>query len=279
MKKIGFIAVWLGFAGSVFATDIYYTAQHQGGDAATWEDANNWNLGDYSTVQAPTSSDNARIMGHSWIAGYPTLSTSQSTAGLFMGLETGASQTASLNITASGSLAITADDGWNDGIQLGWYSDSTITSAGTVTTMSAGNNGDTLLGAGDGVNGYGNTTLNITDGSWSTAYMIWQDNSVNHVQLDGGVLDVASGMWNLQNANQTLDITGAGTLVYHSADANWFDWIKDLGLTGNGLEDNANIQGIHDGSKWTITAVPEPATLGLIMLSGGLLWVSRRYTA
>ena len=276
MKKLLVIALAAGVAGITSAAEVYWTAQHLAGDTATWEDGNNWTA-DFTTVYGlPASGDNARIAGTSWIAGYPTLSTAQSIGGLYMGLEPAVdAQVATLDITASGGLTLNGDDGWNDGIQIGWYSDAVLTSAGTVDIQSNGS-GVTSLGMGDAGNGYGNATLNITGGSFLTADVLFNANSANHVQLDGGTL-TTWGMAGLHAAGQTTDITD-GTLIYHTTDVNWFAWISDLGLTGYGSEDNANLIGNHDGNTWTVTAIPEPATLGMLALvGGGMVWIRKRF--
>ena len=276
MKKLLVIAALAGLAGSAMAADVYWTAQHLAGDAATWEDANNWTA-DFTTVYGlPGSSDNAQITGTSWLAGYPTLSTSQNVGGVYMGQITDdTEQLSTLAITAVGSLTTHDDDGWNDGIQIGWYSAATLTSAGTVDTQSDGSGG-TLLGAGTAANGYGDATLNIIGGSFLTATMNFNVNSVNHLQLDDGTL-TTWGMAGLHAAGQTMDITD-GTLLFHTTDVNWFPWIRDLGLTGYGSEDNANLIGSHDENTWTVTAIPEPATLGmLVLVGGGMVWIRKRF--
>ena len=276
MKKLLVIAALAGLAGSAMAADVYWTAQHLAGDAATWEDANNWTA-DFTTVYGlPGSSDNARITGTSWIAGYPTLSSAQNVGGVYMGLITDdTEQLATLNISATGSLTTNGDDAWNDGIQIGWYSAATLTSAGTVDIQSNGSGG-TALGMGDAVNGYGDAALNIIGGSYLTAGVDFNANSVNHVQLDNGTL-TTWGLAGLHAAGQTMDITD-GTLIYNTTDVNWFAWISDLGLTGYGSEDNANLIGNHDGNTWTVTAIPEPATFGMMaLIGGGILFIRKRF--
>ena len=272
MKRLLIVVLAAGLAGSAAAAEVYW-ASTLGGDAATWEDGNNWTV-DLATPlgAAPGTTDNARIYGASWQAGWPSLSSAQNVAGVYMGLVPGDATVSFLNITATGSLTTNGDDGWNDGIQMGWYNDAVINSAGTVNTGT----GWTDLGKGDAGNGYGNATLNLTGGSWTTPSLTYNNNSANHVQLDGGTM-TTWGVSGLHEAGQTMDITD-GTLLFHTTDVNWFPWIRDLGLTGYGSEDNANLIGSHDENTWTVTAIPEPATLGmLVLVGGGILFIRKRF--
>jgi hypothetical protein len=277
MKKLLVVVLVAGIAGAASAAEVYWTAQHLGGDAATWEDANNWSA-DFSNVYGlPGATDNARITGTSWIAGYPTLSTVQTIGGLYMGLETAVdAQVASLDIMAAGGLTTTSTDGWNDGVQIGWYSDAVLTSAGTVDT-SAGNGG-TSLGLGDAANGFGNATLNMTGGSWTTAALNFNTNSVNHVQLDGGVMDAGTLQW-FHVAGQTMDITG-GSLILDGDQVAYLGWVNQAGmgnLSINGAYDNIAGLVSYDAGSDTTTVIPEPATLGMVvLLGGGILWIRKR---
>jgi len=228
-----------------------------GGDGVTFNSISNWAnpapapIYNVQATVLPGVSDVIDVMGMSWIADYPTLSGSANVAGLFVGLDNAThTNDASITISATGSLNTHGDDGWNDGIQIGFYSDGLVTSAGAVSTLDTHGDGSTALGAGSLAEGYGNGTLNITGGTWDTPSVIFLDLTTNHVQLSGGTLTT----WDLNglhNTNQTMDITG-GTLVFHSTDAAWFGWIKTLGLTGYGSADN--LVGVHDGNTWTVTA-------------------------
>ncbi len=264
MKKLLFVALLAGLAGSASAIDHGWAGNKAvewatGGDGLTWGSTGNWhNETDFSTL--PGTQDNARITPslyaiHS-ITQMPTLNTAVNVGGLFMGLDNLTHvPTASLTVSATGSLQTNADDGYNDGIQIGWYSDASLTVAGTVD--SAG--GWTVLGAGDAGNGYGDATITVMgSGYYKTSNLSFNINTTNHIQIDGGTVET-HGIANLHLANQTIDIRG-GTFLFHSTDPNWLSWMKDneFGLTGYGRA--ANLVGSHDGNTWTVTA-QRPATI------------------
>lgn len=274
MKRLLTLALLAALAVSVSAADVYWVGGAFGGDGAAWEDTANWSA-DLATQYGavPGTTDNVRVYGVNWISGWPTLSSTQNVGGLYLGLNNAGDASvvpSFLDIAATGSLSTNGTDGWNDGIQIGWYSDATITSAGTVNTLDPGFDGWTELGKGDAGNGFGNATINLVGGTWTTANIAFNASSTNHIQLDAGTM-TTWGFTNLHVANQTIDITD-GTLLFHTTDANWFPWIKTCGLTGYGSADN--LVGTHDGNTWTVTAVPEPATLAI--LGFGALVLRRR---
>jgi len=252
MKKLLIIALLACLAGSASAAEYFWWGWAHGGgaDGVYFDNVENWSSPwPVQNLVLPGSADVVNVQATTWMGpGYPTLTNSAVVSDLFLGLDKDDyTPGASLTITATGHLTTTGGDGFNNGIQIGFYSDAFVTSAGTVDTGAGG----TVLGAGAALPfGYGNGTLTNSGGSWTTVDVSWNNNSTNHVQLNGGTLETW-GMSGLHETNQTMDITG-GTLIFHTTDTAWFGWIKTLGLTGYGS--TTNLTGHHDGNTWIITA-------------------------
>ncbi len=270
MKQTLAIAVLACLAGSAFAAyDAEYTwvGHHFEGDSVTFNSVSNWST-DWQTFPEtlPGTNSLVRIQAMDWLENYPTLSGTAACSGVYLGLNTEGLPGASLTITETGNLSTTThwvegpDFWWNPGIQIGWYSDATVISAGTVTTLNAEWNGWTELGKGGFGYGFGDGTLIITDGSWTTDVLSYALDSENHVQLIGGILE----LWeiiNLEGAGQTMDLSG-GTLLYHTTNVNWFSSMtaSNVGLTANG--NVAFLEGTHsdtDGDTtndlWTVISL------------------------
>jgi len=197
----------------VYSAEYTWFGSSLGGDGVSWNDGDNWSTDGVNPAgNPPVSSDMARIQASSGLSGYPTIdsTTSAVCGGLFMGLDNATHLPgATLNIEYGGSLTTypnPAFSDWNPGLQLGWYSDCVLNTAGTINTQ----DGEIYMGRGSAENGYGNARLNISDGSVTTPNTVFSSTSTNHIQLDGGILYTGT-ITDLGEANQSMDIT-AGLL-------------------------------------------------------------------
>ena len=154
--------------------------------------------------------------------------------------------------------------------------------AGTVGTMNI--DGGSVSAGKTYVGNWGSGVLNMTAGTLDAGtFTINNANTAltsGHVQLDGGAIDAN---WLLVKPGGTMDITGEGYLVYTSFSnggtgttiaeviANGF--ITAYGGAGTVLVDTTTVSG-----RTILSAVPEPATLGLMALAGGMVLGIRRYT-
>jgi len=218
MRKVFFLFCF-GFAFLLLTACHVYSAEYTwfgsslGGDGANWNDGDNWSTDGINPAGSPpVSPDMARIQASSGLSEYPTIQngTSAVCGGLFMGLDNITHlPDATLNIEYGGNLTTYPNPnfgGWNPGLQLGWYSDCVLNTAGTIDTQ----DGWIYMGRGDPCNSYGNAILNISEGSVTTPNIEFIGTSTNHIQLDGGIL-YAGDINNLGEANQSMDIT-AGLL-------------------------------------------------------------------
>lgn len=265
MKKICVLVLLLVVASVASATDLIWIGNYAGGDGVSFTGNNNWTADWVNPHAAPGSTDTAQILAISWVSAYPTLSGSATVGSLFMGLDnTGHLPGAALTIQSSGSLSTST----GNGVQIGWYSNAVLNTAGTVNTGTAW----LTMGAGNGANGYGNATLNITGGTVTTGAVNFNLNSTNHIQLDGGTLN-AGDILSLHETNQSIDITGLGKIVVAG---NWTGpagWLAEMNhLTGYGLGSKIQYDyNVTTPGATTITAIPEPATMLLLGLGGLLL--------
>jgi hypothetical protein len=266
MKNLFVLLLVLCVAGTAMSDHYYWRSTTIGpgvGDGVSFTDPLNWAVNNAQATDPPGPDDIVHIFAASWIPNYPTLSGSATINYMATGEDTsGLEGSADLTITSSGSLTTgtgTLNNLWNGGIQIAWYSDSTVTSAGVVDTAG----GWTNIG-----NAGGNGTLHITGGSWTTAHLLFGNAGAgnNHIQLDGGVLETW-GVTDLHLATHTMNMTG-GTFIAHIDDENWFGWITQVGLTGDDLE------GTFDSGTWIIT--PEPTTMLLVGLGSLALLRKKR---
>jgi hypothetical protein len=116
-------------------------------------------------------------------------------------------------------------------------------------------------------------TLNMSGGTLSmpstaNALMLGPDGGKGIINLSGGTIDVPYlGIY----GNSTIDISGTGKIIVNDATGLFvsvFEGYAESGnLMGNHIADAAQLNIVWDGiGKTTITAVPEPTTLGLLSL-------------
>ncbi|MDF7823575.1 PEP-CTERM sorting domain-containing protein [Pontiellaceae bacterium B12227] len=161
----------------------------------------------------------------------------------------------------------------------------------------------TLLTVGDGVGGgtedvvvYISGMLDLLRHTSSTAtYLVKSDGTLNFagdiglyndnnkdgvLQLDGGAI-VATGTIDARFNNiaesyvEFLSEGGAITAAYGGAYADFTAVLADA--SGNFIDTNGGgLEFTNNGTTFTVTAIPEPATLGLVMaFGGGILFVRR----
>ncbi len=225
--------------GLLYGVEYTWFGSAFGGDGSSWSDPANWSIDWADPAGAvPSSQDIVRIQALDWLNNYPTLQNGSSAqcAGLFMGLDNITHLTgASLVIEPGASLTTypsPAHNYWNPGLQLGWYSDSVLTSYGSIDTQS----GWVYMGNGAAGHGYGNATLIIKDGKLTTPGISFNPSSVNHIQLDGGVV-ITEAVNGLDEPGQSIDITHGRLVVAGDMVSQVQAWIASGGITAFGGSD------------------------------------------
>lgn len=135
------------------------------------------------------------------------------------------------------------------------------------------NIGGQLIGA---LTGGQTGNLTIAGGTTSAAVLDFNNAGTSTLDLTGGQLIIAGGLG--QDADSTFNV-GAGELLFTGlalADVNWA--IDNGGGTWNFAGANGNVRSVTDDGLGTITvtAIPEPATMGLMALFGGVVLGYRR---
>lgn len=178
---------------------------------------------------------------------------------------------------------------------LGWATTEpviTLNIAGTMTTgvMSTAVTDDLVTG---NVNVTGNGILNVTGNltvgqggtstfsikdngyvSAATLYLtMWNPGSTGHIQIDGGMLDIAGQFWmgtEGTGINASMDISGGKLKVANAWRSTIEDYIARGKITGNGLVGLNNFLITSDNTS-TIFQIPEPMTMTLLCVGGLLL--------
>jgi len=121
--------------------------------------------------------------------------------------------------------------------------------------------------------------LTIAGGTTTAAVLDFNNAGTSTLDLTGGQLVITGGLG--QDADSTFNV-GAGELLFTGlalADVNWA--IDNGGGTWTFAGANGNVRSVTDDGFGTITvtAIPEPATMGLMALVGGALLGFRRMFA
>jgi hypothetical protein len=142
-------------------------------------------------------------------------------------------------------------------------------SAGTITAPSIWCGDDSTATA----------ALNMTGGAINLSSTLYVNTFSNGtlggmMSLDGGVVTASAlSMDNGDNVAGTLDITGGKLVLDGEYDSSWayYDdgWVTAYGGTGS-------LVFTYDGEVTEITAIPEPATMGLLTAGFGLALLRRR---
>ncbi|RKX43993.1 MAG: hypothetical protein DRP64_07360 [Verrucomicrobia bacterium] len=180
----------------------------------------------------------------------------------------------SLDLDAGGKLNISElKIGWDDttGPGVGVVSLNDATSEMWVGYMEIGNGGiDATLNNSGVIHG-----ARLYVGGWDGA----DDPGTGQVNLLGGDLWVAEDGQFKVSADSNVDITDGRLILAGDQTALVNALLVDDRLTGFGASADSNIQiDLATYGGWTtVTAIPEPATLGMVALFGtGMLWVRKR---
>ncbi|MCB1203857.1 MAG: autotransporter-associated beta strand repeat-containing protein [Verrucomicrobiae bacterium] len=166
-----------------------------------------------------------------------------------------------VNSTSTGTGAVTVSAG-------------TMGGTGTISGATTVQNGSFLTGGTDGTVG----TLTFGGDLTMDAGSTWLVDLIQDVNGSSDLIGVASGALNLNSASLSLALSGAFTAdnVYTIATFN------SLAGTFNGLSEGSIISnyrinyGTVTSGAITLTAVPEPGTLGLLGLALGGFFLRRR---
>ena len=249
-----------------------------------WNSANgNWNVAgnwwDGSGTTIPTAADDVYIqsggLGSPRVANIPAGYAAVAN-GIF-GPAWGDNEAATLNIASGGSLTV---GGWFQMAHNGANSLGNVITAGTLTInggLSTAYFGKSLFTVNGGNvyvagqleaawNGLGRTTLQLNGGAMSI-------NTIDFLRGpgyngDNQIINLAGGTLELRDASN-LGVSGQG--VY------WVDkWITDGLIVANGGA--GQVQKLVVGNTVTLSlqAVPEPTTMGLLVLGVGCLSAMRR---
>ena len=255
VKKISVLLVMLLLVDSAFGAWVYWT--NDGGDQ-DWTNTLNW-------TAYPTSGDDV-VVGKDTSTG-PILGAGDT--GLANWLHVCDTTPTGSKLTIDGGTLNVADHAF-----IGqWGTDQIGTieiNSGTMNTTLLMCGGDTSGAQGDGTLLMNGGTVNI---SWLLAvaggYNGTDGAGIGHIQLDGGLIDVTGGGGLIMSSSGSIDFTG-GTLILNGE-------ITDMSGYGNVTAYAGAGSFVYDynGSRTTITAIPEPATLALIGL-GAVLFRRKR---
>lgn len=267
MKKISVMAM---LVGSLLATaSSGFSASYGRAVGGDWYSTNNtWTIGGVYQTSVPGASDTVTLISADetiqLFGSGPAVTVSAISIGsydaTFTKLVTLDLQT---NFTTTGAIGIGSVGAANAGNGAMIVSNnSTVITTGTTVIGQTAQGSLTLNGGAT----FSNTNWRVDMGSQGTVTLNNGTLSMYNllVMANGSRVDIngSSQLWILGN---NLTTPGSPLLQYISS-----GWIYGNGISGN-------VQTAWDGSKTIVTAVPEPATIGLMLIScGALLWV-RRY--
>ncbi len=263
--------------------------------SGTWNTPANWNGGALPTGGAGTGNARIRDLNTVTLAIPGALGNN-----LWLGAGAGADRSGTLTILPGGTLSLSGQTfvGGSGGITTGTLN---INAGGTLqgsdivfmgrdnatgfaTVDGTWNTGGALW---MGVQGAGAGTLMINDGGIVTVNgqlgLGWQAGPGNTggsgtiVVADGGQLSLLTP-WNNANsiqAGSVMNINLGGTVI---ASGNKVTSANDYFTTGRIATDGTGISATYDSGSntTTIVAIPEPATLGMVVAFGGALLFIRR---
>ncbi|RKX43690.1 MAG: hypothetical protein DRP64_07855 [Verrucomicrobia bacterium] len=217
-------------------------------------------VGNAISVDGGTFNSQAIALG---IAGEASLTVNSGTynqAGAWLIAGYGAGATGTLNVnggTMNGTLLLLGNGG---------------TGNGTVTGGAISLSSQLQIAVGAGSAGH----LVMDGGTLTGVGMNFGNGGTAVVDLNGGQLINNGGT--AINGNATINV-GAGEWIFTAssvADVNWM--IDNSGATWNFAGANGNVRSVTDDGlgNVTVTAIPEPATMGLMALFGGALLRFRR---
>lgn len=114
----------------------------------------------------------------------------------------------------------------------------------------------------------------MNDGYVSAASVyvtLWNPGSSGHIQLDGGMLDVAGQFWMGSEGvgyTSSMDISGGKFKITNAWGSTIDDYIARGKITGNGLVGMSNFLVTSTDTYTTYQAVPEPITMTLLAVGG-----------
>ena len=214
------------------------------------------NTGLVWAVTAPGTGDTARV-NHNVVL--------DSDEGDILGIVIGRGDPASLTIQNGGSFTTT---GSGVGVQVATRNNSSLTQNGGQLTLAAG---DLLVGGTNKGTDY-QGTVNLLGGTLAVT--------------DNIVFNTATDMLGIENDAQLILGGDQWTAIDGFVAAGNIDWDNGTGIAGVGDKtwDNGSGSYLHtefdgtDTTVWVNGTIPEPATLGLVMITGAaLLGIRRRF--
>jgi hypothetical protein len=264
--------------------------------------SNAWNVGSNWSSDVPAVGDNAHVYGGTAIitdaraADQLRLSSDYATDTGIVTIASGGSlqvlggafaqfggSVGTLNVQAGGSF--TSTGAWTVGtggsatmvidgtVQVNGQFSSAHGSTGTAN-ITIGNGGSLTVG-GIMYHGYSGTSVITVNAGGSLACTGPYIYSPGHGSFVVGGTITTPALYHNPNIGNFTDIVGNGKVYVTTLSelAEISSYLLDGRLKGNGIDGNVNISA-WDGSKYTLTVIPEPATLMILALGG--LFLKRR---
>ena len=229
-----------------------------------WHDTNTtWTIGGYSVSTLPGSGDTATLMS----VNGATINLYESpvmVSGIIIGSwEAALTKTVTLNVWANLSTTAAVTIGAN-------------ANAGNGTMIIASNASVSVGGSATiGTNAYGKLTIN-DGGSFTNAWLLTIGEK-GTVEINDGLLWMRNNLSMIDGA--TINICGDSELWINNDQtglgSNLSQYIASGWITGNGVAGNLKV--VYDGTKTIVTAIPEPGTVSLLIISGLCVFVKRNF--
>ena len=229
-----------------------------------WHDTNStWTIASAYVNTVPGSGDTATLMS----VNGATINLYESpviVGGIIIGAwESTLAKTVTLNVWANLSTTAAVAIGAN-------------ANAGNGTMIIASNASVSVGGSATiGTNAFGTLTIN-DGGSFTNAWQLTIGDK-GSVEINDGLLWIRNNV--VMTNGASVDICGASEFWINGnhtgAGSNLSKYIADGWITGNGVAGNLSV--VFDGTKTIVTAIPEPGTVGLMIIAGLCVFVKRNF--